>query len=52
MKMGVHKDTLADSLTLADQVYLYQADNLGWDIAEQLKKIKYSLRLTPMIILL
>lgn len=32
MKMGVHKETLADSLILADQVYLYQVDNLGWDI--------------------
>lgn len=38
MKMGVHKDTLADSLSLADHVYLYQADNLSWDIAAELKK--------------
>ena len=37
MKMGVHKDTLAESLTLADDTYLYQADNLGWDIAASLK---------------
>lgn len=34
MKMGVHKDTLAASLDEADQVYLYQADELGWDIAD------------------
>lgn len=33
MKMGVHKDTLADSLKLADEVYLYQADNLSWDLS-------------------
>ena len=38
MKMGVHKDSLAGSLSLADQVYLYQADNLDWDIAAELKK--------------
>ncbi len=38
MKMGVHKDTLADSLSLADHVYLYQADNLDWDVAAGLKK--------------
>jgi len=43
MKMGVHKDTLADSLTLADQVYLYQADNLGWDIQAELKNNTYSM---------
>ena len=36
MKMGVHKDTLADSLTLADSVYLFQSDNVGWDMAEEL----------------
>ena len=38
MKMGVHKETLADSLSLADHVYLYQTDNLDWDIAAELKK--------------
>lgn len=36
MKMGVHKNTLADSLTLADHVYLFQSDNLGWDMAAEL----------------
>lgn len=44
MKMGVHKDTLADSLSLADHVYLYQADNLGWDIAAELKNNKDSVQ--------
>ena len=33
MKMGVHKETLVDSLKLADEVYLYQADNLSWDLS-------------------
>jgi UDP-N-acetylmuramate: L-alanyl-gamma-D-glutamyl-meso-diaminopimelate ligase len=32
MKSGVHKDTLANSMVLADVGYLYQADNIGWDI--------------------
>ena len=36
MKMGVHKDTLAQSLSLADEVYLYQAENLDWDLAADL----------------
>lgn len=31
MRMGVMKDTLADSLTAADQVYCYAPANLGWD---------------------
>ena len=36
MKMGVHKDTLAQSLTLADEVYLYQAESLAWDLTSEL----------------
>ncbi|HBF48913.1 MAG TPA: UDP-N-acetylmuramate:L-alanyl-gamma-D-glutamyl-meso-diaminopimelate ligase [Shewanella frigidimarina] len=32
MKSGVHKDTLANSMVLADVGYLYQADNIDWDI--------------------
>ncbi|WP_285163325.1 UDP-N-acetylmuramate:L-alanyl-gamma-D-glutamyl-meso-diaminopimelate ligase [Shewanella goraebulensis] len=32
MKSGVHKDTLAASMALADCAFLYQADNIGWDI--------------------
>ncbi|GEA50461.1 UDP-N-acetylmuramate--L-alanyl-gamma-D-glutamyl-meso-2,6-diaminoheptandioate ligase [Vibrio inusitatus NBRC 102082] len=38
MKMGVHKDTLAASLDLADKVFLYQPDSIDWsveDIAQQ-----------------
>ena len=33
MKMGVHKDALADSLQAADRVFVYQAPNLSWDVA-------------------
>ena len=38
MKMGVHKDTLAKSLSIADDVYLYQAENLKWDLANDINK--------------
>ncbi|GAD78765.1 UDP-N-acetylmuramate:L-alanyl-gamma-D-glutamyl-meso-diaminopimelate ligase [Vibrio ezurae] len=34
MKMGVHKDTLAASLGLADKVYLYQPDTIEWSVEE------------------
>lgn len=38
MKRGVHKDTLAASLSVADEVFLYQPDSIEWsveDIARQ-----------------
>ena len=31
MKMGVHRDTLAPSLDLADEVWLFAPPDLGWD---------------------
>ncbi|GAB7219119.1 UDP-N-acetylmuramate:L-alanyl-gamma-D-glutamyl-meso-diaminopimelate ligase [Vibrio comitans] len=34
MKMGVHKDTLAASLGLADKVFLYQPDSIDWSVEE------------------
>jgi UDP-N-acetylmuramate: L-alanyl-gamma-D-glutamyl-meso-diaminopimelate ligase len=34
MRMGVHADTLAASLAPADLAILYQAPDLGWDIAQ------------------
>ena len=37
MKMGVHKDTLAASLALADYVWLFQPDNIDWEIEAALK---------------
>ena len=33
MRLGVHKDELAGSLTDADRVYLYAPPDLGWDAA-------------------
>ncbi|RTR40205.1 UDP-N-acetylmuramate:L-alanyl-gamma-D-glutamyl-meso-diaminopimelate ligase [Shewanella canadensis] len=38
MKSGVHKDTLAGSMELADEAYLYQADNIGWDVQAAMDK--------------
>ena len=32
MRMGVHKQELADSLRGADQVFVYQREDLGWDL--------------------
>ena len=37
MKMGVHKKTLAKSLIVADDVYIYQSDSLDWDLAAELE---------------
>ena len=39
MKMGVHADTLASSLKDADLVLIYQADNVGWNIAEHMDEL-------------
>jgi UDP-N-acetylmuramate: L-alanyl-gamma-D-glutamyl-meso-diaminopimelate ligase len=33
MRMGVHRDTLAGSLSGADEVWLYTPPDLGWDTA-------------------
>jgi UDP-N-acetylmuramate: L-alanyl-gamma-D-glutamyl-meso-diaminopimelate ligase len=45
MKMGVHKETLATSLKLADEVYLYQPNNITWsveDIAKQCEQPSFT----------
>ena len=34
MRMGVHANTLAASLQLADQIYLFEPANMGWSLAE------------------
>ena len=31
MRMGVHRDTLAPSLAVADEVWLFAPPDLGWD---------------------
>ncbi len=34
MRMGTHRDQLAYSLTAADAVWMYEPDNLSWDLHE------------------
>jgi UDP-N-acetylmuramate: L-alanyl-gamma-D-glutamyl-meso-diaminopimelate ligase len=34
MRMGVHRESLAASLSDADAVWLFEPDDLGWDISE------------------
>ncbi|MDH5191172.1 MAG: UDP-N-acetylmuramate:L-alanyl-gamma-D-glutamyl-meso-diaminopimelate ligase [Gammaproteobacteria bacterium] len=36
MRMGVHKDLLADSLKTADEAYLLQPEDLSWDLKSSL----------------
>ncbi len=36
MRMGYHAETLSASFAKADQVLLFQADNLDWDIAKHM----------------
>lgn len=39
MKRGVHKETLAASMSLADAAFLYQADNIDWDVEAAMAKV-------------
>ena len=32
MRMGVHRETLAPSLSTADRIYVYRPGDIGWDI--------------------
>lgn len=34
MKLGVHREALADSLAMADRVLLFEAADLGWSLAD------------------
>lgn len=40
MRMGVHKDSLANSLKTADEVYLLQPEDLSWDLKASLNGSK------------
>ncbi|BDU29807.1 hypothetical protein TUMSATVNIG1_04160 [Vibrio nigripulchritudo] len=45
MKMGVHKETLANSLKKADSVYLFQPETIEWsvdDVAKQCSQPAYT----------
>ncbi|MGY6274417.1 UDP-N-acetylmuramate:L-alanyl-gamma-D-glutamyl-meso-diaminopimelate ligase [Methylomonas sp. MgM2] len=37
MRLGVHTQSLAESLAEADQAIVYQPENLGWDLRQLLK---------------
>lgn len=39
MRMGVHAKSLATSLIEADQVLIFQADNVDWDIAKNMVEL-------------
>ncbi len=39
MRMGVHKNSLAASLSLADEVFLYQPAGLDWDMQAVLEQL-------------
>ena len=39
MRMGYHAETLAVSFEKADQVLLFQADNVDWDIAKHMSEL-------------
>ncbi|MGH8287258.1 MAG: UDP-N-acetylmuramate:L-alanyl-gamma-D-glutamyl-meso-diaminopimelate ligase [Steroidobacteraceae bacterium] len=39
MRMGVHRETLASSLSKADEVWLYAPADLGWDPASVLREL-------------
>ncbi|MBS0612481.1 MAG: UDP-N-acetylmuramate:L-alanyl-gamma-D-glutamyl-meso-diaminopimelate ligase [Proteobacteria bacterium] len=39
MKLGVHKDQLADALAAADAAWFYAPPNLGWDLPAQVAKL-------------
>jgi len=34
MRMGIHREALANSLKLADRTLVYQPENLNWDLSE------------------
>ena len=39
MRMGYHAETLAASFEKADQILLFQADNVDWDIAKHMTEL-------------
>jgi len=39
MKMGVHKNTLADSLQKANQVFIYQSADVEWNVSSTMNSI-------------
>lgn len=44
MRMGIHKNTLGQSLALADEIILYQPDNLDWDLSDVVESTNQDLK--------
>ena len=49
MRMGIHKDTLADSLRQADEILLYQPPGLDWNLADVVDNLQGKARLFDSI---
>lgn len=49
MRMGIHKDTLANSLRLADQTLLYQPAGLDWNLSDSIDALQGKGRLFDSI---
>jgi UDP-N-acetylmuramate: L-alanyl-gamma-D-glutamyl-meso-diaminopimelate ligase len=52
MRMGIHRQTLAQSLAQADKVYLYQPDNLDWslqEVADELAAVEVSTSVDELV---
>ncbi len=47
MQMGVHQETLGDSFTAADEIYVYQPSGLGWELEEM--KTRGNLSILPSV---
>jgi len=47
MKLGVHKDQLADSLAQADEVWIHHPPGLGWDLSAQLAGMGSRVHFSP-----
>lgn len=40
MKMGIHSDTIASSLNEADQIWVYQSDDVKWSVEDSFSPLK------------
>jgi UDP-N-acetylmuramate: L-alanyl-gamma-D-glutamyl-meso-diaminopimelate ligase len=45
MKMGIHKDTLANSWQEADEIHLFEPENLGWSLSDMVTNSKVDVHL-------
>lgn len=45
MRMGIHASALANSLKTADEIFVFEPDNLGWSLQDVLKPIETKTRI-------